>query len=172
MGNKHLNLATGMQLEDGPLVYLHEHFKEFNDNNHPNLTNNWVWFSKKDLKAIRKGIKKIKKDDPKKNGDGVRIYYGIYNKRVCELLTRLSKEKPNTPRDYSDHVGHNTVLFVPTYEGTLEGEHIDCISQDSAGEYKEAYKRDEELPHSFTGGFNVGNICPPPKPCPFSGSHL
>ena len=164
MQKKLFNLSTGIPLEDAPLVYLHEHFKKHNNPNRPHLQNNWVWYHKDDLNAIIDMIEKIK------DGDGVRIYYGIYNEEVCKYISTL------TGNDYTNHIGHNTVLFVPTYEGSGKDEHIDSISKESAGQLKKNYEAGVELPHPAIGGYNVGNICPPPptgKPdCKGSGSHL
>ena len=153
MEKKEIDLSPGMQLNPPPLVYLHEHFKEKNLPGSPTyLQNNWVWYRTEDLQNIIKMIEKI-------NGDGVRLYYGIYNKQVCDYLN-----KQNIGTDYSNHVDHNTVFFVPTIEGSAKDEHIDDITPKTVEEYREKYHRNEDLPEKkFEGGYNVGHICPPPK---------
>ena len=168
------NLSKGRRLEDAPLVYLHEHFKKLNKKSKTPLKNDWVWFSKEDIEAILEMIKKLDQPDLNKEGDGVRLYYGIYNKKVCNFLTKLPKTGKNIDRDYSDHDGHNTVFFVPTYKIDGEVECVDGISTASVTKIRKDYNADLEipLPISFTGGFDVGNICPPPKKCVFTGSNL
>lgn len=170
MENEQLDQPTGMALNPPPLVYLHEHFKKNNIAGSNNLKNNWVWYSTKDLQEIIKMIEAIK-------GDGVRLYYGIYNDKVCDFLTKVSKKKDqNNYRDYGDHQGHNTVFFVPTYGGNLDDEHIDNISLETVKEFRDNYEKGLDLPEPLVGGFNVGNICPPPFPpggnCDHSGSNL
>ena len=107
---------------------------------------------------------------------GEDAYRLIYNKRVCDYLTAIPKLPPNTGRNYSDHIGHNTVFFVPTYKIEGKGEHIDDICPETVEKFREAYGRNEELPNSYAGGFNVGHICPPFTPpatdCDRSGSNL
>lgn len=175
MGKKLFNLSSGMYLEDAPLVYLHEHFKTHNKKG---LKNNWVWFDKKILEDILAAIKEL--DDVKimKEGDGVRLYYGIYNKQVCDYLTKIPKKGKDKDRNYSDHIGHNTVFFVPTYKVDGIGECIDNISPTDVIKLRKDYINEQEIPipASFTGGFDVGHICPPPRSedgdCTNSGSNL
>ena len=171
MENEQFDSPTGMRLDLPPLIYLHEHFKAYNKKSSTPLKNNWVWYSKEDLKAILKLIEEIKDDDPNKEGDGVRLYYGIYNDKVCEYLTRINKGN-----DYSNHKDHNTVFFVPTYKIEGEGEHIDDITPESVIKYQDDYNHNRDLPKFFEGGYNVGNICPPPRTvggdCSSSGSQL
>ena len=164
MAKELFNLMHGRSMEPAPLVYLHEHFK----NHKRSLKNNWVWFSKEDIESIYKSIKQIKIEDPAKDGDGVRLYYGIYNQRVCEYLKKL------TGSDYSDHKDHNTTFFVPTYSGKTEDEHIDCITKADAVRMKDDYDHDRALsdPKLNVDGYDVGTICPPPAICDGSGSHL
>jgi hypothetical protein len=120
-------------------------------------------------------IDPINIDDGKsvtKKGDGVRLYYGMYNDKVCDLLTRIA---PNQG-DFSSHLDHNTVFFVPTYEIAGGDKHIDDISPETVAKYRDDYENGRDLGHKFGGGFNVGNICPPPPPseidCSRSGSNL
>lgn len=153
MENETFDLSPGMRLDPPPLIYLHEHFKKLNQNGCPPLENNWVWYSKEDLKAIVEMILEIK------DGDGVRLYYGIYNDKVCEYLKRQ-----NNGTDYSEHENRNTVFFVPTYKGASKDEHIDNIAPETRKEYRENYINNLGLPETiFEGGYNVGHICPPPK---------
>lgn len=175
MKKKLFNLSNGMHLEDAPLVYLHEEFKIINKKK---LKNNWVWYSLQDLKDIVAEIENLDDENLQKEGDGVRLYYGIYNKRVCDYLTAIKKMPPNENRIYADHDGHNTVFFVPTYKIKGRDEKIDDINMADLAKLKEAYKNNLEIPvpKNITGGYNVGNICPPPptgKPdCKGSGSQL
>jgi len=60
MAKKLFNPMGPMHLEVPSLVYMHEHFKRQNKSS---LKNNWVWFSKEDLKKIIEGIGQIQKDD-------------------------------------------------------------------------------------------------------------
>lgn len=172
MGKKLFNLSSGMELGDAPLIYLHEEFKKHNKKNHEPLKNNWVWFSKENLETIRKMIEEIDVDGKKIKGDGVRLYYGIYNQQVCDHLNKLPDPEDGTSRDYSDHKGHNTVFFVPTYKGAGQDEHIDGISPENVKKFRENYEQGQDLPEPFMGGFDVGHICPPPKDCDSSGSIL
>jgi hypothetical protein len=159
MEKKEFDLSPGMRLDPPPLIYLHEHFKKNNIPGPTLLKNNWVWYSESDIKAISEMIEQIKKDDPNKKGDGVRLYYGIYNEKVCEFLN-----KHNNGTNYSEHKNHNTVFFVPTYEGASKDEHIDDIDPNTVKEYRDKYNKNEDLPENmFEGGYNVGHICPPPK---------
>lgn len=164
MGKETKKKLTGMEMDAPALIYLHEQFKK-NNTGSKKLKNNWVWYERKDLQRLIEMIDEI-------GGDGVRLYYGIYNKKVCDLLTAISKPH----RDYADHEGHNTVFFVRTTKGTAENEHIDDISTETVTKYREAYKIDADLPKPFLPGFNVGHICPPPispeRDCSKSGSHL
>lgn len=174
MKKKLLNLMDSKHLEDEPLVYMHEHFK---NQNHSSLKNNWVWFSKEDLEKIIGGIEQIQKDETSKKGDGVRIYYGVYNKRVCDYLDELNKSDSHPRKGgYKDHEGRNTVFFVPTYQGKNDSEHIDCITVASAAAARDDYKHDRPIPAPppFTGGYDVGTICPPltPPNTSCSGSNL
>jgi hypothetical protein len=161
-------LAT-MHLEEQPLVYLHEHFKKQKISA---LKNNWVWYSKEDLQNVIKAIEQIEKDEPEKKGDGVRLYMAIYNNRLCDFLTAISTTNPKT--DYIDHEGHNTIFILPTYEGSNKDEHIDCISKANVIKYKKEYDNDHPIPvpHPWTGGFDVGTICPPPTDCSGQGSNF
>ena len=188
------NLPNGMKLRADPLVYLHEHFKNHNKKSNTPLQNNWVWFSKEDLEAILEMIKKLDNPATEQVGDGVRLYYGIYNKRVCEYLNQLSANEPN-PRDFTNYEGHNTTFFVPTYKGAEKDEHLDAITTQSVAKIKNDYANDASIDvitsrmkgnvenimqnsdeKDFEGGYNVGNICPPPlNPgghCKTSGSNL
>lgn len=174
MSKKLFNLMGSKHLEPPPLVYLHEHFKK---QNLASLKNNWVWFSKEDLQKIIEGIDQIQKDESTKKGDGVRIYYGVYNDKVCEYLDELTKnDKDRRKGGYQDLEGRNTVFFVPTYLGKDESEHVDCITQGSVAKSRDDYQHNRKIPvpHPITGGYDVGTICPPPTPpntrC--SGSNL
>ena len=159
MEKKEIDLSPGMPLNPPPLIYLHEYFKEKNLAGPNHLENNWVWYSNEDLKNIADMIAQIKKGDPNKNGDGVRLYYGIYNDKVCEYL-----KKQNNGTDYSEYENRNTVFFVPTYEGASKDEHIDDITPKTLEEWREKYIKKEDLPENMIeGGYNVGHICPPPK---------
>ena len=188
---EHLSSSKGMELKADPLVYLHEQFKNHNKKSSTPLQNNWVWFSKEDLEAILAMIKKLDNPGLDKVGDGVRLYYGIYNSKVCEYLTQKSKNGPN-PRDFTNYNGHNTTFFVPTYKGKENDEHVDCITPENVARIKVNFENDREISlndakrkeeynsdlgtpvnEDVPGGFNVGNICPPPVgDCGKSGSNL
>lgn len=159
-------LAT-MHLTEEPLVYLHEHYKK---NKGSVLKNNWVWYSKEDLRDMITAIEQIEK------GDGVRLYLAIYNNRVCDFLTAVSKNDPDPTKhkDYSDHEGYNTIFILPTYEGSTKEEHVDCISKANVIKYQKEYESDHPIPvpHPWTGGFDVGTICPPPSNCSGTGSNF
>ena len=45
-------------------------------------------YSEKDILAIANMIKQIQKDDLNKKGDGIGLYYSIYNDKVCEYLKK------------------------------------------------------------------------------------
>lgn len=162
----------GQKLPDAPLVYMHEHFKKLN---HSNLKNGWAWYSITDLQNIIDMIEQIQKDDPSKTGDGVRLYHGAYNDKVCDYIGKIP-DSTGKPTSYKDHEGHNTVFFVPTYKGSNVGEHVDVITPESAAAQRTNYQNNIDLPNPLTGGLDVGDICPPPPPgspdCSKSGSNL
>ena len=60
---------------------------------------------------------------------------------------------------------YNTVFFVPTYKIEGKVKQIDDISPGDVQKYRDNYNQnlEIELPINFTGGYNVGHICPPPK---------
>jgi hypothetical protein len=163
------DVPNNMPLDPAPLVYMHEHFKKINAKKLPNT---WVWYKIEELEAIVAAIRALDDTATKKKGDGVRLYYGMYNDKVCDLLTRIA---PNQG-DFSSHLDHNTVFFVPTYEIAGGDKHIDDISPETVAKYRDDYENGRDLGHKFGGGFNVGNICPPPPPsesdCSRSGSNL
>ncbi len=160
MEKKLFDSPKGIHLDPPPLIYMHEHFKAHNIKCSTPLENNWVWYSLEDLKSIVAEVEKLNDEALKKEGDGVRLYYGIYNKKVCEYLTRVV----NNGENYLNHLDHNSVFFVPTYKIEGEGEHIDNITPETAKEFRDNYCHDLDLPDKLVeGGYNLGHICPPPK---------
>ncbi|MBS1497461.1 MAG: hypothetical protein JSU03_01010 [Bacteroidetes bacterium] len=164
MDNASTNSASkGRTLKHQALVYMHEEFKAKNKS----FKNNWVWYSRSDIQNILNAI------DNLPAGDGVRLYHGVYDKAVCDYLNTLT-----STQDYNNHIGHNTVFFVPTYKGSEADEHIDNISAAEADMDRADRNAGKPIPQSFDGGegYNLGTICPPPTPpkteCGKKGNNL
>ena len=155
MATELLNLVDGKPIINEACVYLHEHFKK----NKSKMNNGWVWYSTDDLQAILKSIGELTSGSRK--GDGVRLYYGVYDKHVCKHINK------------ADHLDYNTVFFVPTYSEVDKGEHIDFMTEKEVTDARKKYETDTPLPEKLVQGYNVGTICPPPNTgCRNSGSRL
>lgn len=170
MNRKYDFALTGLQMEAQALVYMHEHFKK----NGSNLKNRWVWYDKAFFKEISDYLQKNAQID------GVRIYYGIYNRRVCEYLEHVKQGSQGPQPNYMEYVDHNSAFFVPTYgkHRTEEGSDAeqetseDGIPTTDIARFRKHYQNNDPIPLPAIGGFNAGHICPPPRKCGNSGSKL
>lgn len=126
---------------------LPRYLQFFNRNNNLVWDSRCAWFSKEVLDTLRKILECEK-------GDGVRIYYGVYNSKA----------------DDGDYYRYKTVIFTTTYDSTVDGKKYHRDNLSDTCEVKRRFY--DDLNSNKMLPTNHGSLCPPPDGQCFNGGAL